>query len=208
VAREVTQCGRQATVLTADLARIEDVQRLSREAKAIFGHIDIVVNNAAVFFPTSLETLTGAVWKEVVRTNLTAPFLLSLELGRAMYEQRAGRIIQIADWSGRRPVPGYLPYCVAKGGLLSVTGVLAKALAPYVQVNAIAPGPVLLPPSYDALALRSVIAQTPLQRLGTAEDVARGVYFLAARGDFVTGATYMVDGGWLARVTGGTETAS
>jgi NAD(P)-dependent dehydrogenase (short-subunit alcohol dehydrogenase family) len=208
IAQEVVALGRQVIIVRADLSRPVEASRLSQEALAIAGHIDVLVNNAAVFIHTPLPTLTPASWRLVLQTNLTAPFLLSLSLGRAMRARGSGKILQLGDWSGVRPLPGYLPYCVAKGGVHLLTQALAKALAPQVQVNEIAPGPVLPPASYDTAARQALIHNTPLGRLGRAEDVARAVRFLVERGRGVTGATYVVDGGWLASAPSGRETSS
>jgi len=139
IAREIATLGRQAWIVRADLSRPAEAYRLSRGVEALAGRVDILVNSAAVFFPTPLPTLTVHTWQTVLHTNLTAPFVLSLLLGRAMRERGTGKIIQLGDWSGKRPLPGYLPYCVSKGGVLALTHVLAKALAPQVQVNAVDP---------------------------------------------------------------------
>jgi NAD(P)-dependent dehydrogenase (short-subunit alcohol dehydrogenase family) len=207
VAREVRALGRQATILSADLSQVTAASRLSREALAVAGRVDILVNNAAVFIPTPLRRLTVQSWQEILRTNLTAPFVLALLLGRTMQAQGAGKIVQLGDGSGSRPLPGYLPYCVSKGGLHALTQVLAKALAPQVQVNSVAPGPVLPPEDYDASARCALGENTPLGRLGEAGDVARAVRFLVEAGEFVNGAAYVVDGGWLARPASGTATS-
>lgn len=204
LAREITALGRQAWVVRADLSRPLEAHRLSQSVLASAGRIDILINNAAVFFPTHLPTLTLPLWSTILQTNLTAPFVLSLLLGRMMHERGAGKIIHISDWSGMRPLAGYLPYCVSKGGLVALTQGLAKAFAPQVQVNAIAPGPVLPPDHYTAAARRVLMAHTPLRRLGRAMDVARAVRFLATAGGFVTGAVYVVDGGWLVSEPEGT----
>jgi NAD(P)-dependent dehydrogenase (short-subunit alcohol dehydrogenase family) len=169
--------------------------------------VDILVNNAAVFFPTPLPTLSVPTWQMILRTNLTAPFVLSVFLGRAMRLRGAGRIVQLSDWSGARPLPGYLPYCVSKAGISALTQALAKAFAPQVQVNGIAPGPVLPPEHYTVAERQALGAHTPLRRLGQSADVARAVRFLATAGGFVTGAIYGIDGGWLACAPGGTNTS-
>jgi pteridine reductase len=207
LAGELRTLGRQVWLVRADLTRTEEVTRLSRESLGRAGRVDILVNNAAVFFPTPLALLSTPTWQTIMQTNLTAPFVLSVFLGRAMRVRGAGKIIQLSDWSGARPLSGYLPYCVSKAGLSALTRALAKAFAPQVQVNGIAPGPVLPPEHYTAAERRALIAHTPLRRLGQAADVARAVRFLAAAGDFVTGATYGIDGGWLARAPGGTDTS-
>ncbi len=207
LAREIATMGRQAWRVRADLSCPAEAYRLSRTVETLTGRVDILVNNAAVFFPTPLPTLTVHTWQTVLHTNLTAPFVLSLLLGRAMRERGMGKIIQLGDWSGKRPLPGYLSYCVSKGGVLALTQVLAKALAPQVQVNAVAPGPVLPPDDYTATARRALIGHTPLKRLGQVGDVARAVRFLITAGDFVTGAIYLADGGWLASAPEGTSTS-
>lgn len=204
--RAVEKLGRRALVLKADLSNPGACLRFSQEALALAGHVDIVVNNAAVFFPTPLATLTMGTWQTMIRTNLTAPFVLALQLGRVMHAQGQGSIIQIGDWSGLRPARGYLPYCVAKGGLAALTRALAKAFAPHVQVNSVVLGPILPPDHYDAAARQAIQEQTPLRRMGQVGDVVRAVSFFVCRGAFVTGATYVVDGGWLVSAAGGTET--
>jgi NAD(P)-dependent dehydrogenase (short-subunit alcohol dehydrogenase family) len=207
VARIIEAHGRRVFVLTADLSTTAGAVQLGRAAVTAAGRIDVLVNNAAVFSPTPLAKLSLLSWRAILQTNLTAPFVLALILGRSMHERGEGKIIQLADWSGIRPVPGFLPYCVAKSGTIAMTQALAKAFASQVQVNAVAPGPVLPPEHYTEDLLRRIIGQTPLQRIGHETDVARAVRFLAETTDFVTGATYMVDGGWLAKVAEGSVTS-
>lgn len=206
-ARAIAALGRRVILVRADISTTAAAVRLGQDVMAAAERIDILINNAAVFFPTPLPLLSTKVWRSVIQTNLTAPFVLALLLGRAMREQGGGKIVQLGDWSGMRPSPGYLPYCVSKGGILAMTQGLAKAFAPDVQVAAVAPGPVLPPEQYDAIKIRHLVEQTPLQRLGSERDVVRAVCFLVESGDFVTGATYFVDGGWLAKGAGGSDTS-
>lgn len=207
VALAIQELGGQVAVVRGDLSQREETRRVAREALALAkeGKIDILVNNAAVFAPSALARTSLPEWHRMLRVNLTAPFILAVTLGQVMRKAGSGKIIQLGDWSGQRPVPGYLSYCVSKGGLHALTLALAKALAPQVQVNEVVLGPVLPPDAYDEQAIRVLRQQTPLRRLGTAEDVARTVGFLAAASDFVTGASYIVDGGWLANVPGGSN---
>ncbi|MGE0682250.1 MAG: SDR family NAD(P)-dependent oxidoreductase [Candidatus Binatia bacterium] len=202
-ARAIEALGRRAIILRADISMTAAAVRLGRDAMATAGRVDILINNAAVFFPTPVTTLTTKSWKSVIQTNLTSPFILALLFGRAMRAQGAGKIVQLGDWGGIRPTLGYLPYCVSKGGIQVMTQALAKAFAPDVQVTTVAPGPVLPPEQYDAIKIQHLVEQTPLQRLGSEQDVVRAVRFLVESGDFVTGATYFVDGGWLAKVASG-----
>lgn len=207
VAQAIESLGRRVVVLHADLSTAEGARQLGQAAWAVTGHIDILVNNAAVFSPMPLPTLTTTSWRATLQTNLTSPFVLSLLLGRAMRARGRGKIVQLGDWSGIRPAPHYLTYCVAKSGIFALTQAFAKAFAPYVQVNAVAPGPVLPPASYTKEKLRTLITQTPLRRGGHEHDIARTVRFFAEAADFVTGATYTVDGGWLAKVGDGSATS-
>jgi pteridine reductase len=127
--------------------------------------------------------------------NLKAPFLLSLHAGRAMRAHGAGKIVNVADWAGSRPYRGYLPYCVSKAGVLALTQALAKEFAPEVQVNAVAPGPVLLPDGFGQEERERVLRRVPLRRMGSPEDVANAVLFLVEGTDFATGSVVAVDGG-------------
>ncbi len=121
----------------------------------------------------------------------------SRELGMRMAKRGRGKIINIADWAGERPYKNYLPYCISKAGVIAMTKGLAKTLAPRVQVNAISPGPVLLPPSISAADKKAVIRGTPLGRIGSPEDIANTARFLIEGTDFMTGSIVAVDGGRL-----------
>ncbi len=203
----VQQYGRRAWIVRGDLANRRDVQRVAHEALEKTGKVDILINNAALFFPTPIATLTAQEWRAFRQTNLSAPFFLSVLIGRRMYQQGQGKIVFLGDWSGRRPSRSFLPYCVSKAGVYTLTQALAKAFAPHVQVNEVAPGPVLLPEDYGPGQQEALRVHTPLQRFGSPHDIARTVRFLLESGDFVTGASYVVDGGWLAQGPDGTETS-
>lgn len=203
VAIEVRNLGRRAWVVKADLSSPAEAARLSQNVLALAGRVDILVNNAAIFFSTPLSELTTQGWRTILHTNLTAPFTLSLLLGKSMRAQGRGHIIQLTDWSGIRPLPAYLPYCVSKGGLWTLTHALAKVFAPQVRVNGVAPGPVLPPDDYPEEERQFLCDETPLRRVGQGADVIRTVRFLLTTDGFITGSVYVVDGGWLARAPGG-----
>jgi NAD(P)-dependent dehydrogenase (short-subunit alcohol dehydrogenase family) len=118
-------------------------------------------------------------------------------VGEEMLKAGSGKIINLADWAGFRPYQDYIPYCVAKAGVIALTNALAKTLAPNIQVNAVAPGPVMLPEDFSDREREAVIRATPLKRLGSPRDVAQTVVFLVEGSDFITGTTIMVDGGRL-----------
>ena len=195
--RDIEALGVRALALAADLGRGDDVIRLAREAEARSGGVDVLVNNASNYLRAPFDELTEAVWDASLDVNLKAPFLLAWHLGRAMRARGRGRIVNLADWAGERPYADYLPYCVSKAGVICLTRALAKALAPAVQVNAVAPGPVLPPEDLTPNEREAIVRATPLRRFGTPEDVARCVRFLVEEADFTTGAVYLVDGGRL-----------
>ena len=195
--REIEALGVRALALRADLGRGDDLVRLAREAEARSGGVDVLVNNASNYLRAPFDELTEAIWDASLDVNLKAPFLLAWHLGRAMKARGRGRIVNLADWAGERPYADYLPYCVSKAGVVSLTKALAKALAPAVQVNAVAPGPVMPPEDLTPSEREAIVRATPLRRFGTPEDVARCVRFLVEEADFTTGAVYLVDGGRL-----------
>jgi pteridine reductase len=173
------------------------VVALARAAEARSGGVALLVNSAANFFRVPFEQLDEGVWDASLDVNLKAPFLLSWHLGLAMKRRGEGCIVNLADWAGERPMTHYLPYCVSKAGIICLTKALAKELAPAVRVNAVAPGPVLPPDDMSDAERDAVARATPLGRLGTPDDVARCVRFLAEDAGYSTGAVFHVDGGRL-----------
>ncbi len=157
--------------------------------------VDILVNNASIFYPTLLGKIKEKDWDDFLTVNLKAPFFLSQEIGQRMFRRKSGKIINLVDWTVNRPHPDYLPYTISKAGLSAATAGLARAFAPYVQVNSIAPGPIL-PSRGLSKKDRSAVAQrTLLKRFGHPRDIAETVRFLAEGTDFITGALIPVDGG-------------
>ena len=179
----------------ADLADPAAAERLAAAVVERLGPVDVLVNNASVFYRTPVETLGAAEWDAVLTVNLRAPYLLAVTLGRAMRARGAGKIVNLADIAADRPHPGYLPYNVSKAGIVALTRSLARELAPEVQVNCVAPGPVLQAIDANPETTAAVLKRTPLGRLGSAADVAAAVRFLLEASDFVTGTTVVVDGG-------------
>jgi pteridine reductase len=191
---EVRAAGGTAEAFDADLADSAAVAALADRVEARLGPVDVLVNNASVFYPTPLDSLGEHEWDDNLAVNLKAPYLLSLRLGRAMRARGAGKIVNIGDAGVTRPYRDYLPYCVSKAGVVALTQGMACALAPAVHVNCIAPGPILLPSGASAEEAARIVARTPLGRFGGADAVAAAVLFLIDD-DFVTGTTIVVDGG-------------
>jgi pteridine reductase len=178
----------------ADLSAREGVESLL----AHLPHIDLLVNSAANFTHQSLGEVTFDSFDETFALNVRAPFFLAQRLGLQMKAAGFGRIVNMADIAAMIPWPAYLPYSMSKAAIVAMTKGLAKALAPSVLVNAIAPGPVLLPAGFDDAERNAAVEPTLLKREGTPEEVARTVVFLM-QSDYITGVTVPVDGGRLLR---------
>ena len=188
------QAGGKPVAVRGDVSISADVNRIVETALQAFGRIEILVNNAAIFYRTPFEKLTEEDWDLFLDVNLKGPFLLCRKVGEIMIRQGRGKIINLADIAGRKVWAEYIPYSVSKAGLIALTKGLAKALAPAVQVNAIAPGAVLLPDGTTPDERERAIRRIPLDRLGSPEDIARAAVYLIEN-DFITGEILTVDGG-------------
>jgi len=197
-ARAVEQAGRRAKLLQADLSDAAAARKLPDQAAAAFKRLDVVVNSAAVMVREPVEEVTPESWDATLDLNLRAMFFVSQ--GAIAHLRRAkGKIVNIADLAGLEPWPAYVTHCVSKAGVIMLTKALARALAPDIAVNAIAPGAVLLPDEWDEQSRQHIEATTPLARLGSPADVVAAVQFLLAGTDYVTGTILVVDGGRLIR---------
>ena len=196
--REIIARGGEADCFAADLTDAAAARALPVTVAERFGALDVLVNSAAVMRHVSFEETTVALWDEVLDLNLRSVFFCTQGAAPALRAAR-GRVINLADLGGLEPWPGYAAHSVSKAGVVMLTKVLARALAPDVTVNAIAPGTVLVPDSYTAEERDRLARATPLQRLGTPDDATGAILYLLERGDFVTGETLVVDGGRLLR---------
>jgi pteridine reductase len=187
---EITALGVNAIAVKADQSNARQVTAAVKKA----GKIGVLVASAAVFERTPFEKLTVKDWDFHIDANLKGPFLFALEASRRM---KTGKMIFFADWAAIRPYRNYLPYLVSKAGIICLTKALAKELAPKIQVNAIAPGPVLLPADFPETERRKVIDSTLVKRLGSPQDIVNSVLFLIEGSDFITGHVLVVDGGRL-----------
>jgi NAD(P)-dependent dehydrogenase (short-subunit alcohol dehydrogenase family) len=197
-AADVTAAGRRAHVVRANLSSPDDCRALVDGAAAAFGRLDVLVNMASVYTPVPFDETDHAAWNRVVDVDLRAAFLCAHAAVPHMRAQGGGRIVNFADWtpaSGRPRYPGFLPYYVAKAGVIALTEALALELAAdNILVNAVAPGPIMAPAGLADDELKAVESATPLGRWGGAEAIVRAVTFLIET-DFVTGETVRVDGG-------------
>jgi NAD(P)-dependent dehydrogenase (short-subunit alcohol dehydrogenase family) len=189
---EIEKFGRRGHAIAADLTRVADIKRLFDEAAKQFGRLDILVNCAANFLPSSIISTTEEVWDASLDSNLKAPFFCA-QAAAPLLRRTRGTIINFADTGGLLGWPGYIAHSVSKAGVVMLTKVLAKALAPDVRVNAIAPGTITMPgdpPEWEA----DFIKLAPLRRTGAPPEVADAVLFLA-QSNFITGQVLVVDGG-------------
>lgn len=179
----------------ADVSTHAGVQAILDAATGEFGSVEVLINNASIYGPTPFDELDEADFDRNIAVNLKGPYLGCWLFGRHMQAQGRGKIVNVADWAVERPYVNYAPYFVAKGGVVALTRVMAKELAPAVQVNAVAPGPILMPADFDQETIRAVEQATPLGRIGDPEDIAQTILYLVEGTDFVTGAVIPVDGG-------------
>jgi pteridine reductase len=160
-----------------------------------FGRLDVLVNNASSFFPVAMGAVEASHWEELVGSNLRAPLFICQEAAPHLAEAE-GCIVNIVDIHAERPLKGYPVYSIAKGGLAALTRSLALELAPKVRVNGVSPGAIAWPEDgqFDPGERSRIVATTPLARVGSPEDIAQAVHFLACA-TYVTGQIVAVDGG-------------
>jgi pteridine reductase len=182
----------ESRVFQGDLEDSITPSRLIQQVVDAFGRIDLLVNSAATFERTPIESVTPEQWDRAFAVNLRAPFFLSIAAARAMAP--GSSIINLSDLAGFETWPGYLPHGLSKGALAEMTRSLAKVLAPAIRVNAIVPGVVLLPEGTPEEESERLARATPLQRHGSPDDIVRAMAYLLDA-SFVTGEVLFVDGG-------------
>ena len=190
-----------AKAWTMEMTSPESVQNFADTVLAHFGRVDVLVNNASSFYPTAYGESSEAQWDDLVGSNLRGAYFLTQRLSAALKEQR-GAVVNLVDTHADRPLPKHPIYSIAKAGLKAMTKSLAIELAPQVRANGVAPGAILWPPSLEDDSDPGVIAGReamlkgiPLAKLGSTQDIADAVYFLACEASYLTGHTLKVDGG-------------
>jgi|UniRef100_A0A486XQX4 pteridine reductase len=186
-----------AAVLQADLTDEASIPYLAQQAIRYFDRLDALVNNASSFYPTPLDSATATQWQDLFGSNVRAPYFLSQALATELAKNN-GVIVNMVDIHADKPLAEHSIYCMAKAALLMMTKALAKELAPAIRVNGIAPGAILWPPEH-AVTLQpqdkaAILAQIPMQQLGTPDDIAQTLLFLL-RSPYITGQIIAVDGG-------------
>jgi len=193
IVEELIGFGVEATSVAGDLAVVADVERVVDQAVACWGRLNLLVNNAGIWGSTPIGTVTEERWDELIATNTRSAFFAAQRAAPALRAAR-GAIVNIADVGALRPWRNHTPYLVSKGAVITLTEALAKDLAPEVRVNAIAPGPVLLPDDWTPAQAESAAQTVLLRRIGSPDDVAQAVIYLA-QAEYVTGVVLPVDGG-------------
>jgi pteridine reductase len=191
---QIRALGSDALAVQADLSQPSQAPFVLQRAADHFGQVDILINSAAVFQSADLAHTTEGLWDRHFAINLKSPFFLCQAFAAHVGKIRRAHIVSIADWRGLRPDTAYLAYSLTKAGVISMTGALALALAPNIQVNAIAPGAILPPPGKDQSYLDQLAQKVPVRRVGSPDEIARTLIYLLTS-DFVTGETIFVTGG-------------
>jgi len=186
------QCG-SAALFRANLESVAEICRMFHEVEERLGSLYGLVNNAARFQHRHPFEITEADWDFIHSVNLRATFFCAQQAALLMKKQGAGRIVNISSLGGIRPWAGHAHYCASKAGVIMLTQALAKAFAPEITVNSVAPGVILSSPEEPRTA--DMIAATPAKRRGTVEEVAEAVLYFLNATDFITGQLLAVDGG-------------
>jgi NAD(P)-dependent dehydrogenase (short-subunit alcohol dehydrogenase family) len=194
----IRAAGRRVAIVQANLSQAPDCQRLIDETATALGRLDVLINMASVYSSVPFDQLDETSWDAVVDVDLKASFLCARAAVVHFRAAHGGRIVNFSDWlaaSGRPRYTGFVPYYVAKRGIIGLTEALALELAAdQILVNAIAPGPILAPPDTTTDEHAAVEKSTPLGRWGGEQEIIKAVAFLL-ESDFVTGETLRVDGG-------------
>ncbi len=193
LAEEVERGGRRCVLAPGDVGDSADVGRMAEVVRSEYGRLDLLVNNASIFGKGALLELSESEWDRVMAVNLKGPFLTVQALA-PLLAQSEGNVINISDLSAFEPWTAYPHHSVSKAGLVHLTRVMARAMAPAVRVNAIVPGTVLPPEDFDDEERARERDRTLVGELGTPEDVVRAALFLA-ESPFVNGEVLVVDGG-------------
>ena len=190
----IRRIGKSVIIAKTDVSIRKQVKSLVRKTITRFGRIDLLVNNAAIFQKGSLSTTTEKLWNATIDINLKGLFLCCQEVAPYMLKQKRGKIINIASVGGLEAWTNYLPYSVSKAGVVMLTKILAKSLAPYIHVNAIAPGFIEFD---DYRQIRDIRLKDKilLKRWGRPSDITDIIVYLADVEDYITGQVFVIDGG-------------
>lgn len=202
VAQDLCGLGVQALPVAADVTKVASIQNVVDRTVDKFGCIDVLVNNAGAVLARKAEDISEEDWDKVINLDLKGAFFCAQIAGRKMIEQNRGKIINISSMWGLVAFKGFLPYCVAKGGILQMTRSLALEWARYdIQVNAICPGYILTALNEAELTDEKIapglLRKIPAKRFGDVQDLVGAALYLASDfSNYMTGAHMTIDGGW------------
>ena len=191
---DAASLGVRAVSLKCDVTDQDSVRAALKDAVKELGGIDILLNNAANYETVEFEKLTLKQWDAIFASNARGPFLVSQEALKYL-RARKGKIINMGSLGGLRPWADHAHYCSSKAAVHMLTRVMAKALAPEIAVNCVAPGMIDLGEKAAAAFMKRMARQTPMQRNGSGEEIAAAVVFFATAPHFITGQVLAVDGG-------------
>jgi|SRR5271166_824993 len=194
VVSELARHNVDALAVRCDVTDEKSVREMVKEVARELNGIDVLVNNAANYETAEFDKITLSQWDAMFASNTRGPFLVSRE-ALPYLRKRRGRIVHMGSLGGLRPWAEHAHYCSSKAALHMLTKVMAKALAPEIAVNAVAPGMIELGEKSAAAFMKKTAKQTPMQRNGTAADIAAAVMFFTASPHFITGQVLAVDGG-------------
>jgi len=191
---DISGLGVRGVAIRCDVRDEKSVKTAIKDITKELGGIDILVNNAALYESVEFEKVTATQWDNMFATNSRGPFLVTRAALRPLRE-RKGKVINLGSLGGLRPWVTHAHYCSSKAAVIMLTRVMAKALAPEISVNCVAPGMIDLGEKAGAPFLKRMKAKTPMRRNGTADDVVAAVMFFATAPHFITGQVLAVDGG-------------
>jgi pteridine reductase len=184
-----------ANIVQADLGENEEINRLAGQVREYTGRLDLLVNNASRFYPTTVGDTSIGQWNDLMDSNLRGPYFLTQALLPELV-LAGGSVINLLDVHAVKPMPGHAVYCMAKAGLQMMTLALAKDLGPQIRVNGVAPGAILWPElESSSAAQKKILDKTVMGRAGRPEDIASAVAYLGLDAPYVTGQVLAVDGG-------------
>lgn len=183
-----------AISLQANLTEQESYETLIKSALQFKNRLDVLINNASVFYPTDINHISEQQWNETINTNLKAPLFLS-HYAATHLKKYNGCIINITDIHGEKPLKDHPIYCISKSGLITLTQSLAKELSPDIRVNAISPGAITWPDDMNKETKDEILQHSALKKVGTMEDISKTALFLINDADYITGQIVNVDGG-------------
>lgn len=197
VVNEIKQFGVSVYPVKADVSKVAEIKKMFKVVRNNFNSLDVLVNNASIFGPVDFFDIDEKIFDKFISTNLKSALFCSIEAAKLMTETnlKQGKIINIASLGGIQNWTQYIPYTLAKSSVIKLTAITAKRLAPGILVNAIAPGIIVIENDENRNVNPDDEMKFPMKRFGKAEDISSLIRFLINENDYITGQTFVVDGG-------------